>query len=146
VDCTLIPITGGPCCLPQSTCMSTMRGRGRLARRASRFRWFLPRPSGPAMGRLLPPRGNSVSVAAITIVYYGAIERTLRFQSSCRRPAPDDWRQDFGSSGRGLGRTGDRDAVPIACYRFVAPSTMARSVPPMDRNFSRLTIHPRRLR
>src|SRR3984893_4080950 len=36
----------------------------------------------------------------------------------------------------------DRDALPICCSRFVAPSTMARSVPTSDRNSSQPPIHP----
>ena len=33
-------------------------------------------------------------------------------------------------------------AASISCCRFVAPSTMARSVPPMGRSSNQLTIHP----
>ena len=45
-----------------------------------------------------------------------------------------------------VSRCDGRAAAPISCFRFDAPSTMARSVPPSDRSSSQPTILPRRWR
>ena len=48
----------------------------------------------------------------------------------------------IGSNGISQAALSGRGEVPISCCRFVAPSTMARSVPASDGGSSQPTIHP----